>query len=84
MVTAGAGTSKTHVMINRVMFLLSQGVRLKDIIMNTFTNEATDQMRKKLQEKLISLAILTGRTEFIEQAEEMKKMHISTIHLFSK
>src|SRR5699024_2773024 len=84
MVTAGAGTGKTHVMVDRIMFLLSKKVDIKDVIMITFTNESTNEMKKRLQKKLTTLAMLTGKIKFSEFAEEVKSMQISTIHSYSK
>jgi superfamily I DNA/RNA helicase len=84
MTTAGAGTGKTHVIIDRIMFLLSKGVSLKDVIMITFTNDSTNEMKKRLQNKLTILSKLTGKVSYGKFAEEVKDMQISTIHSFSK
>lgn len=84
MVTAGAGTGKTHVIIDRIMFLLSKGVEMKDIIMITFTNKSTDEMRRRLYEKLSKLFRITGEVRFAEYAEDVKSMQINTIHSFSR
>ncbi|SDX73224.1 UvrD-helicase domain-containing protein [Salimicrobium album] len=84
MVTAGAGTGKTHVMIDRIMFLLTKGVSLEDIIMITFTNESTKEMKKRLQSKLTTLSKITGRVKFGLYAEAIKDVEIKTIHSFSK
>jgi ATP-dependent exoDNAse (exonuclease V) beta subunit len=85
MVTAGAGTGKTHVMIDRILFLLAKGeITLKDVIMITFTNDSTNEMKERLQKKLINLSKLTGQTKYINYAEDIKEMQISTIHSFAK
>lgn len=84
MVKAGIGTGKTHVMIDRIMFLLTKNILLRDIIMITFTNESTNEMKKRLKDKLTSLSKLTGKTKYGLYAEDVKEMQISTIHSFSK
>ncbi|MBM7660393.1 DNA helicase-2/ATP-dependent DNA helicase PcrA [Bacillus mesophilus] len=85
MVTAGAGTGKTHVMIDRILFLLAKGeLSLKDVIMITFTNDSTNEMKERLQKKLIHLSKLTGRTKYLLYAEDIKEMQISTIHSYAK
>ncbi|KLA01422.1 hypothetical protein B4147_1089 [Bacillus wiedmannii] len=84
-ITAGAGTGKTHVMIDRVLFLLmTGGISLKLIIMITFTNASTTEMKKRLEEKFIMLFNLTSNSQFLLFAEEVKGMKISTIHSFAR
>ncbi|PFL06523.1 UvrD-helicase domain-containing protein [Bacillus thuringiensis] len=85
MITAGAGTGKTYVMIDRIFYLLEKvGITLKDIIMVTFTNASTNEMKERLQKKLLSMFKLTGKTKYLYFAEEVKNIQISTIHAFSK
>lgn len=85
MITAGAGTGKTHVMIDRILFLLAKGdLTLKDVIMITFTNDSTNEMKHRLQKKLITLSKLTGETKYLIYAEDIKEMQINTIHSFAK
>ncbi|TKI46246.1 UvrD-helicase domain-containing protein [Lysinibacillus tabacifolii] len=85
MITAGAGTGKTHVMIDRILYLIIVArVNLKDIIMITFTNASTNEMRNRLEKKFIELFDLTGRAHFLQFAEEVKTMQISTIHSYAK
>lgn len=85
MITAGAGTGKTHVMIDRILYLLiSERVPLKDIIMLTFTNASTNEMKKRLEQKFISLFDLTNQAKYLQFAEEVRDMQISTIHSYAK
>ncbi|MED5018466.1 UvrD-helicase domain-containing protein [Paenibacillus chibensis] len=84
-ITAGAGTGKTHVMIDRILFLLMNGgIPLKQITMITFTNASTNEMKKRLENKFITLYNLTGQTRFLEFAEDVRDMQISTIHSFAR
>ncbi len=85
MIAAGAGTGKTYVMIDRIFYLLEkEDVALKDIVMITFTNASTNEMKERLQKKLLSMFHLTKKTKYLYYAEEVKDMQISTIHSFSK
>lgn len=84
-VEASAGTGKTTVMIDRIMFLLHTVPDLKpaDIYMITFTNDATNQMNERLQQKLLLKYQLTGNIRYIKWLEEQSQMNISTIHSFA-
>ena len=85
-VSAGAGTGKTTVMINRLLYLkhTDQSLSFADIVMITFTNEAAVQMRQKLTEKLINYYKATGQKRYLDWIEDTQKMQISTIHSFAK
>ncbi|QOT08456.1 UvrD-helicase domain-containing protein [Paenibacillus sp. JNUCC32] len=84
-ITAGAGTGKTHVMIDRILFLLiNGGIPLKLVTMITFTNASTNEMKKRLENKFITLYNLTGQMRFLQFAEDVKDMQISTIHSFAR
>lgn len=85
-VEAGAGTGKTTVMIDRVMFLLHmvENLLLKDIVMITFTNDATQNMRHRLQKELLIRYKLTQKEKYLNYLEEESQMRIQTIHSFSK
>ena len=52
-VTAGAGTGKTKTMIDRVLYLVMTGhAKFSEIVMIAFTNEAANEMKRKLAERL--------------------------------
>lgn len=84
-VEASAGTGKTTVMIDRILFLLHTIKELKpsDIYMITFTNDATNQMNERLQKKLLKKYQLTGNIRYLRWLEEQSQMNISTIHSFA-
>ena len=83
-VKASAGTGKTSVMIDRIMFLLhTKGIALRDVVMITFTNDATSQMGRRLQESFIQRYLLTGNERYLVYLEEISQMTISTIDSFS-
>src|SRR5699024_3572795 len=52
--------------------------------MITFTREATQNMRHKLQEKLLIKYKLTRQERYLKYIEQESKMNIQTIHSFAK
>ena len=57
-VTAGAGTGKTTLLVNRLVHLLlyrEPPLPLSDIVALTFTNKAANEMKMRLRAKLIGL-----------------------------
>lgn len=84
-VQASAGTGKTTVMIDRIMYLMHTvpNLHMADIFMITFTNDATNQMNLRLQEMLLKRFHLTGNMRYFRWVEEQSQMNISTIHSFA-
>ena len=80
-VKASAGTGKTTVMIDRILYLMHMvpDLNMSEIYMITFTNEATNQMNDRLQEKLLSKYSLTKNKKYLSWLEQQSQMHISTI-----
>ncbi len=85
-VEAGAGTGKTHVMINRIMYLMhvDPNFNFSKVAMITFTNKATDNMRHRLVDILEKKYILTRKEKYLDKIEELSCISISTIHSFFK
>ena len=85
-VEAGAGSGKTHVMIDRIMFLMHicDDFSFSKVAMITFTNKATDNMRHRLIKTLNNKYKLTGNPIYIDRIEEFSQISISTIHSFFK
>ncbi|MDM5326844.1 UvrD-helicase domain-containing protein [Neobacillus sp. CF12] len=85
MVKAGAGTGKTTVMIDRILYLLIKGkLDPAEIAMITFTREAARNMYKKLRGELFARFNVTGVKEYIQWIEKLNNMRIQTIHSFAK
>ena len=84
-VQASAGTGKTTVMIDRIMYLMHTvpDIHMYDIYMITFTVAATNQMNQRLQEVLQKRFQLTKQIRYLTWLEEQSSMHISTIHSFA-
>ncbi len=84
-VKAGAGTGKTKVMIDRIMYLLhTEDIKIQEIAMITFTNEAAFSMKKKIKEEFIKRYRLTDENKYLNWLEDFNNMNIGTIHSFSK
>ncbi len=80
-VKASAGTGKTTVMIDRILYLMHTvpGLNMSDIYMITFTNEAANQMNDRLQAMLLKKYSLTKNQKYLTWLEQQSQMHISTI-----
>lgn len=84
-VQASAGTGKTTVMIDRILFLLhtQPDLHLSEVFMITFTNDAAQQMNQRLQDALMRRYDLTGNQQYLRWVEEQSQMNVSTIHSFA-
>lgn len=71
-INAGPGSGKTRVLIERVKFLVKEGADPSSILVITFTNEATNELRNRLKYE-------SGLGEQI-----VSQMHISTVHGFCR
>lgn len=85
-VSAGAGSGKTHTLISRTLFLLNKGYvgSIKEIGMITFTREAADNMRKELAKRFIQLFRDTNDVKYRRYLEELQGMQVATIPAFAK
>lgn len=88
-VEAGAGTGKTYSMISRITYLVYKHkynpseIETK-IAMITFTNEAANNMKKRLKEYYQNYYLLTQNIEALELVESIDNINISTIHSLAK
>ena len=88
LVSAGAGTGKTHSMVSRVAYLCNRSadsvVNLaSDIAMITFTNDAADNMKRRLKKMFMNYFILTSNEKYMHFIEDLNQAQISTIHKFA-
>ena len=51
-ITAGPGSGKTHVLVERIANLINSGVKPSRILMLTFTVKATSEMSSRVEEKI--------------------------------
>ena len=88
-IRAGAGTGKTFTMVSRIGFIAhSCAGRLLDLLdcicMITFTNEAADQMQRKLKTYFQNSYLITGNKQWLHLIGKIGQMQISTIHAYAK
>ena len=83
LVSASAGSGKTHTMIERVIrLILEKKARVNEILAVTFTEAAAAQMREKLKNALSKKISDDGKLEFIDQLSLIATSDISTLHAF--
>lgn len=79
-VTAGAGSGKTTVLVERYLKILREGnVTPREIVAITFTEKAAAEMKDRVIKRLSEEADTRTCENFLEQ---MNSAHISTIHAF--
>ncbi|MBE6023498.1 MAG: hypothetical protein E7231_09725 [Cellulosilyticum sp.] len=88
-ITAGAGTGKTYSMVSRIGFLAYKNKYrpeelVERIIMITFTNEAAENMKKRLKVYFKNMFVLTQNVYYLSIMENIERMNISTIHSLVK
>ncbi|WP_447977300.1 UvrD-helicase domain-containing protein [Candidatus Nitrospira bockiana] len=82
-VTAGAGTGKTTLLVNRLLHLLlhrPDPLTVREIVALTFTNKAADEMKSRLRDRLAALPdneLAAAALHGLEQSQ------IGTIHSFA-
>lgn len=82
MISASAGSGKTHVMIERIIRLINEGkANVNQILAVTFTESAAFDMKEKLKKALIS-EINKGRDQLCDQLLDVSCADISTLHAF--
>ena len=78
-VTAGAGSGKTTVLVDRYLKILQDDVTPRDIVAITFTEKAAAEMKGRVIENLKDATDLKNREQCLEK---MNIAPISTIHAF--
>jgi ATP-dependent helicase/nuclease subunit A len=74
-VTAGAGTGKTTLLIDRIVHLLLRNpdpIQMTDIVALTFTNKAANEIKQRLRDRLQGYSGADPRLEPVQ--EEQKKL----------
>ena len=84
LVSASAGSGKTHVMIERLIGIVLDGkARVSEILAVTFTEAAASEMKQKLVSALRKRLIDGGDNSAVRAAlDEVPSASISTIHKF--
>lgn len=82
-VSAGAGSGKTRVLVERFVYILQQGqgaTRASDILAITFTRKAASEMKERVRKLLAERADGDAGSFWREQLEDLERAQISTIH----
>lgn len=79
-VEAGAGAGKTTLIVDRIVNQISSGVSPKKIAAITYTNKAAEELRERIQARLIEAA--KSNEKISDVLHEVDYMPISTIHSF--
>ncbi|MEH7746765.1 ATP-dependent helicase [Neobacillus drentensis] len=83
LIMAGAGSGKTTVMVQRIMYLLKHiNIAPDTIAMITFTREAAKNMFEKLSDALYMRFQITKKAEYLFDIEKLNSIQISTIDSF--
>ncbi|MEC2072487.1 ATP-dependent helicase [Alkalihalophilus marmarensis] len=85
-VKAGAGTGKTTVLLDYLMYVKhsQSDFNYAKAAMITFTREAAVHLRKKVEQRLFDYYDLTADQKYLEWADEVKQMNMGTIHSFAR
>ena len=78
-VSASAGTGKTATLIEYIANLIEKGHSISRMLVVTFTNNAANEMKDRLLEKLLGME---GNAFILDQIDELFVSNISTIHAF--
>ncbi len=83
LVSASAGSGKTHVMISRAVRLVCEGqASVDEILAVTFTETAAADMKEKLKKELIKKINTTKDERLAKQLGLLPTANISTLHAF--
>lgn len=83
LVSASAGSGKTHVMISRIIRLILEGKTTVDkILATTFTDAAASEMKQKLKKELIKTVAETKDDSLAKQIPLVGSADVCTIHTF--
>ena len=85
-VKAGAGTGKTTVLIDYLMYKkhIDPNMTFEKTAMITFTREAAQQLKNRLEKKLIQYYDLTGDSKYLIWINEVNQLKAGTIHSFAQ
>ena len=73
LILAGAGTGKTRVITSRVAYMISRGLRPRNILAVTFTNKAAREMKERVRS-------LVPKRRLVDEDGQAEKPTICTFH----
>lgn len=87
MVSASAGSGKTHTMLERIMHLIESGVSLRKMLILVYNEANASELREKIRQKLFEkVCEQVGETadKYRKQLDEIAFSTICTIHAFCR
>jgi ATP-dependent helicase/nuclease subunit A len=82
-VVAGAGTGKTHTLVQECLARLDQGVELTELLVVTFTKAAAAELRERIARELQKrFAEQPDSAKLARQIAMLDRAQISTLHSF--
>jgi ATP-dependent helicase/nuclease subunit A len=81
-VTAGAGTGKTTLLVDRIVHLLLRSpdpLHITDIVALTFTNKAANEMKERLRERLQGYLEADLRVEPVQEEQSKPRRQIESL-----
>ena len=85
LVSASAGSGKTTVMIERLIRLIEEGVKVNEVLCLTFTESASQEIRSRLKKALIErLDVAENKDRYVSELDKLPFADISTIDAFCK
>ncbi len=87
MVSASAGSGKTHTMLERIMHLIEEGVSLSRMLILVYNEANANELREKIRQKLFEKVCenVGEKAEvFRRQLDEIAFSTIGTIHAFCR
>ena len=82
MVTAGAGTGKTTLLVDRLVHLLLRNpdpLQITEIVALTFTNKAADEMKQRLRDRLQDYLQADLRNEPVEETQKKLQQQVEIV-----
>lgn len=83
-IEASAGTGKTYTLVNRVIDALKRGIRAEAILLVTFTEKATDELKTRIRKGLREAYRKTPDETLARALEDWTSLTIATIHGFCR
>ena len=69
LISAAAGSGKTSVLTQRVLYLIERGADIRRMLICTFANAAANEMARRIETALTEKAQSTGDRRLAAQAE---------------
>ncbi len=67
-VSAGAGSGKTAVLTERVIYKLQKGIKINELLILTFTNAAAGEMKDRIRKNILKHPELKENLDYLESA----------------